>query len=338
MVKIGHRLLLLLALTWSNAHAWYCTYTPDEDGYMVEESLACVDIDPEIAVRDFWCVSYRPDDPVCDQYKIDFCVDTVEYKTEACEPHYSGGRNFSRTYVCQLQAWSDWSLSSDLCVMDPPSCVATPDSRTLACDSGMEGQIVQTRISSCPDPYGEPVWLEWMETENTCKPSAIDPVSPISVTNPISNPVTSMSVGTATAPAAGVPEMTSPSQEPVDEPVAEVREDVNDETNSEEQVEEEKEDGNDKDSKPDVNEVVDDRKEIVHGFGLTLSQEIFNQVFKFYQPDLTDQFSILQELPNEHKRAEELYLEFLKQDDSEDYYINYSNSLGERLWSNQFLY
>lgn len=338
MVKTGHRLLLLLALTWSNAYAWYCTYTPDENGFMVEDSLVCHDIEPEVAVRDFWCVSYRPDDPVCDQYKIDFCIDTVEYKTEACEPHYSGGRNYSRTYVCQSQTWTDWTLSSDLCTMDPPSCVATPDTRTLACDAGMEGQIVETRLSSCPDPYGDPVWLEWMQTENTCKPSAVDPVSPISVTNPISNPVTSMSVGTATAPAAGVPEMTSPSQEPVDEPVAEVSKEVNEETNSEEQVEEKKEDGNDKDSEPDVNEVVDNRKEIVHGFGLTLSQEIFNQVFQFYQPNLTDQFSILQELPDEHKRAEELYLEFLKQDDSEDYYINYSNNLGERLWSNQFLY
>lgn len=45
-----------------------------------------------------------------------------------------------------------------------PPCVASTETRTLACPSGQVGSIVQRRTSTCPGP----VWSAWVTISNTC--------------------------------------------------------------------------------------------------------------------------------------------------------------------------
>jgi hypothetical protein len=207
----------------------------------------------------------------------------------------------------------------------------------LQCPSGYDGQITETRISSCPDPYGDPVWQEWLEESNTCTQSVSDPVSPISVTSP-TNPVTSTAIESVTVPQIDVPQTINPA-EPTVESIAqeelsnlddEVETSTSDKTDSTKEVKQDKQDRDKEKSKENVDNVVDDRKEIVHGFGLVLSLEILNKPMEFYQPPLEDLFSIIQEFPI-NADTREFQLDLLKRNDIEDYYYSLSDSAWERI-------
>jgi len=264
--------------------------------------MQCVGIDNQVALEEHYCTWFRPQDPVCSSFIEPICVDSIEYQTLSCPPNYSGGIQQSRTYVCKQASWTDWTTTSDNCTANPPTCIASFDSRTLSCPQGFDGQITETRISSCPDPYGTEVWSDWSESQNTCTQSTTDPVSPISVTSPTS-PVSPMPIESVTVPTIDVPQTSneptieSVLQEEVSDTSDKVETNTSNETNSTKEVKENKQDGNKEDSKENVNNVVDNRKEIVHGFGLVLSLEILNKPMEFYQPPLEDAFSITQELP-----------------------------------------
>ena len=337
MARIGF--LLLSLIQWSNVYAWSCYYDNGEDGWYLEGSMVCDGIEVQMAIEDHYCTWHRPDDPYCIQYQEPLCIDTIEYKTEACPTNYSGGRSYSRTYVCQQASWSDWTISSDNCTPNPPSCIETSESRTVACPSGYEGQITETRISSCPDPYGEPQWLDYQQTEYGCTQSVSDPVSPISVTSP-TNPVTSTAIESVTVPQIDVPQTINPAEPNIESIAQEELGDSSDEvetgtrsqTDSTEEVKQDKQDGDKEQSKDNVDNVVDDRKEIVHGFGLVLSLEILNKPMEFYQPPLEDPFSIIQELPV-NADTREFQLDLLKQDHIQDYYDSISNRSWKRIRS-----
>jgi hypothetical protein len=133
-------------------------------------------------------------DPICGAYQVPACSDLVENQTTACTlPHYSGAVNQSRTFNCTANAWSAWTETSNNCTQDPPTCQASTETRQLACQDYV-GSVTETNISSCPDPYGSPIWSGWVETNNTCVKSATNvtnvssPVSPSSVLNPVNNP------------------------------------------------------------------------------------------------------------------------------------------------------
>jgi len=262
-------------------------------------------------------------------------VDSIEYQTLSCPPNYSGGIQQSRTYVCKQASWTDWTTTSDNCTANPPTCIASFDSRTLSCPQGFDGQITETRISSCPDPYGTEVWSDWSESQNTCTQSTTDPVSPISVTSPTS-PVSPMPIESVTVPTIDVPQTSneptieSVLQEEVSDTSDKVETNTSNETNSTKEVKENKQDGNKEDSKENVNNVVDNRKEIVHGFGLVLSLEILNKPMEFYQPPLEDAFSITQELPIS-AATRQFQLDLLKGNNIEDYYNSVSDSTWERI-------
>lgn len=335
MARIG--VLLLLLIQWSNVYAWYCNYDNGEDGWYLEGSMVCVGIEVSVAIENHYCEWHRPDDPYCDAFKQPLCVDSIEYQTLSCPSNYSGGVQQSRTYVCQQASWTDWTTTSDNCTPNPPTCVASFDSRIVACPSGYEGQITETRISSCPNPYGKEVWSDWSESQNTCTQSTTDPVSPISVTSP-TNPVTSTVTESVTVPQIDVPQTTNPAeptiesivQEELNESTDEVETSTSDKTDSTEEVKQDKQDGDKEQSKDNVDNVVDDRKEIVHGFGLVLSLEILNKPMEFYQPPLADMFSITQEFPI-HADTREFQLDLLKRNDIEDYYYSLSDNTWERI-------
>src|SRR5210317_1709572 len=265
--------LLLLLIQWSNLYAWSCYYDNGEDGWYLENSMVCDGIEVSVAIENHYCEWHRPDDPVCSAFIEPICVDSIEYQTLSCPPNYSGGVQQSRTYVCKQASWTNWTTTSDNCTPNPPTCIASSDSRTMACPSGYEGQITETRISSCPDPYGEPQWLDWQQTEYGCTQSVSDPVSPISVTSP-TNPVSPTVTEYAIAPQVDVqspnpaePTIESIVQEELNELGDEVETSTSNQTNSTKEVKQNKQDGNKEQSKDDVGNVVDDSKEIVHGFG-----------------------------------------------------------------------
>ena len=335
MARIGG--LLLLLIQWSNVYAWSCSFNQTEDGWYLEDSMRCDGIDPQVALEDHYCTWFRPDDPVCQTFIEPICVDSIEYQTLSCPINYSGGIQQSRTYVCQQAAWTDWQTTSDNCTANPPTCNSSSESRTLQCPQGYDGQITETRISQCPNPYGTEVWSDWLESQNTCTQSTTDPVSPISVTSP-SSPVSPTAIESVTVPQVDVPQTNNPAeptiesvvQEELSDPDDEVNTSTDDQVNSTEEVKQDKQDGDKKQSKNNVDNVVDNRKEIVHGFGLVLSLEILNKPMEFYQPPLADMFSITQEFPI-NADTREFQLDLLKRNDLEDYYFSISDNTWERI-------
>ena len=335
MARIG--VLLLLLIQWSNVYAWSCYYDNGEDGWYLEGSMVCDGIEVSVAIENHYCEWHRPDDPYCDQYQVPTCVDSIEYITETCPQNYSGGIQKSRTYVCQQASYTDWQVTSNNCTPNPPTCISSSESRIVACPSGYDGQITETRLSSCPDPYGTEVWSDWLESQNTCTQSTTDPVSPISVTSP-SSPVSPTAIESVTVPQVDVPQTNNPAeptiesivQEELGDSSEEVKTDTRSKTDSTKEVKQDKQDGDKKESKDNVDNVVDDRKEIVHGFGLVLSLEILNKPMEFYQPPLEDPFSIIQEFPI-NADTREFQLDLLKRNDLEDYYYSLSDNTWERI-------
>jgi len=335
MARIG--LLLLSLILWSNAYAWYCNYTPDSNGFMVEDSLVCNGIDNETAVKDFWCVSYRPDDPICTQFIEPICVDSIEYITETCPPNHSGGIQKARTFICQQASWTDWQVTSNNCTPNPPTCISSSDSRNMACPSGYDGQIIETRIGNCPDPYGEIQFTEWLESTNTCVQSTTDPISPISVTSP-TNPVSPIQIESVTVPIIDVPQtnneptIESLVSEELNDSVEEVKDVSTEDSQSTDSKDKQDDNGKNDNGKNRKDTPIDSPKEIVHGFGLVLSLEILNKPMEFYQPPLEDLFTIIQEFPV-NADTREFQLDLLKQDHIQNYYDSISNHTWERIRS-----
>jgi len=328
MVRIGF--LLLLLIQWSNLYAWSCYYDNGEDGWYLEGSMVCDGIEVSVAIENHYCEWHRPDDPYCTQFQETICVDSIEYQTLSCPINYSGGIQQSRTYVCKQASWTDWQTTSDNCTPNPPTCVTSFDTRVLQCNIGYDGQITETRISSCPNPYGTEVWSDWSESQNTCTQSTTDPVSPISVTSP-TNPVSPIQIDTVTVPVIDAPQtIESVVQEELSNSSDDVKDKTDNKTDSTKEVKENKQDGNDEQSENSKDDVVDSPKEIVHGFGLVLSLELLNKPIEFYQPPLTDMFSITQEFPI-NATTREFQLDLLKNYSIENYYNFISNRSWERI-------
>lgn len=289
---------------------------------MLQGSLYCNGIDPQIALKDYWCVSYRPDDPICSVYQTPTCSDLVENQTTACTlPHYSGAINQSRNFSCSTNSWSAWTETSNNCTQDPPTCQTSTETRQVACQTDYVGSITETRTSSCPDPYGSPVFGAWVETTNTCVKSATNvtnvssPVSPSSPLNPVNNPPISVPAAPTPIenhvaqemPKAELPvKVEQPKQEVKSEPKA--KEDNPKETPKAEQKAESKE-------SPKLD--VPKGKEIVHGFGIVLSLEILNKPI-IQQIELTDAFKFEQEINREFGRNQNLQLELIQLGTSQD--------------------
>lgn len=290
---------------------------------MLPGSLVCNGIDPQIALKDYWCVSYNPSDPICGAYQAPACSDLVENQTTACTlPHYSGAVNQSRTYSCSSSSWSPWTETSNNCTQDPPTCQASVETRQLACQADYIGSVTETRNSSCPDPYGNDVWGAWVETNNTCVKSATNvtntsnPISPGSPLNPINTPPAGLATNSApdivSSPLAV--EVEQPKQETKSEPKA--KEDSPKETPQAEQKSE---------SKDSPKLEIPKGKQLVHGFGIVLSLEILNRPI-IQQIELTDAFKFDTEINNEFGKTQNFQLELIQLGTSQDDFNSIANS------------
>jgi hypothetical protein len=296
---------------------------------MLQGSLYCNGIDPQIAIKDYWCVSYQPSDPICSAYQAPACSPLVENQTTACTlPHYSGAINQSRTFSCSTNSWSSWTETSNNCTQDPPTCQTSTETRTLACQADYVGSITETRISSCPDPYGSPVWGAWVETTNTCVKSATNvtnvssPVSPSSPLNPVNTQTT---VTPAGLPTNSTPEpVSSPLEVKVEQPKQEVKETPKTKEESPKDPPKTEQKNESKES-PKLD--VPKGKELVHGFGIVLSLEILNKPI-IQQIEITDAFKFDQELNNDFGKNENFKLELLQLSTPQDDF----NSIADHSW------
>jgi len=51
-----------------------------------------------------------------------------------------------------------------------PTCQTSTESEQGSCPANTSGTVTRIRQSTCPDPYGQPVWGEW-QTQSNCTPN-----------------------------------------------------------------------------------------------------------------------------------------------------------------------
>lgn len=115
--------------------------------------------------------------PVAEQYttvhvSAPSCTTSSQDQTLSCPAHQSGTIYQRRTSSCPdpygSAVWGDWQTTANTCTQDPPTCSTSSQTQTLSCPAHQHGSITQTKTSSCPDPYGSPVWGGWSTTSDTC--------------------------------------------------------------------------------------------------------------------------------------------------------------------------
>ena len=331
------KLLLTLILTiWSNyGYTWYCTYDQNESGWYDGTSMVCYDISVEVALEQHYCVWHAPNDPYCSIYQT--CSNTVEYRTLSCsEPNTIGVVNQTRDYYCESDTFGAWYTTSENCSPAPATCIEIAETRGIACDSGYEGSITQIRQFNCATPYSDGVWTDWVETERSCTISMTDPVSPLSTTipqatsdgsstdptNPVSTSVQPPAIDNVTAPenaqvlTTTMPDLVPSKEEstetqPKQETKKEVSTNNSEETQSQQESEqsEEEKDEEETEQAPDVPK----GKELVPGFGITMSLDVLNNGIQLQEIQLNDVLTLIQE--QEYGQQQNILLDLVFQDD-----------------------
>lgn len=341
--------LIILILTRGNVYAWSC-YANIENNQIVPGTLYCVDIELDTFIESYLCVptSYWINDPYCTGYQAQpACSNTVEYQTIACtQPNTVGVVNQSRDYYCETSTYGPWITTSENCSPAPATCIETAESRGIACDSGYEGLITQIRSYQCSDPYGQGQWTDWVDSNNTCVQtltnpmnitSPISPVSPIGITPstdqstqinssisvqsiPIDNVTAPENVQTLTTTMPDLVEPPKVESSETQQSSTEKKEDKKEDTTNsssatesqqgskpkEEQKEEKK-----SDSKQEVK--VPAGKDLVPGFGITMSLDILNNGIQLQEIQLNDVLTMIQE--QEYGQQQNILLDFIFPDD-----------------------
>ena len=195
--------LSLLILRSNNVFAQnaacYCVY-PNNDGrcYANTTCWACA---PGAYAADWqsqFCLGYQA--PIT---QVVTCTYSAQTETRSCPINYSGAQTWKKETNCPSGSYgqsvqTDWFKIQDTCVQNPPTCQVSSQQQSLSCSTGYTGSISQTRSSTCPDPYGSPVWQPWATISNNCKKSVDNPTNPVSPVNPASpvNPTSTISAPT----------------------------------------------------------------------------------------------------------------------------------------------
>ena len=264
----------------------------------------------DTAIETVWCTAYQPEDPICNNYVT--CVDQTEQRTIACtEPNTSGVVNQARYYSCDTDTWSPWSDSSSHCVADPATCIETAEERTVECEAGYQGSSLQQRLTTCSTPYSDPVQSAWTTISSSCTLSVSDPVSPASVTNPVS-PVKDLvtpqpePIGNTSTTSQPKPPMEDPIEQEAAMPTAEP-EIVKSEPLKEKQNKAEKKQ---KIKEPETQE----NEEVVPGFGIAIKliEQSNNSIYE--QP--TEIF--LGQTQDDYAEEQNILFNFIQSDDIGD--------------------
>lgn len=183
-------LLLIRNNVYAQSNACYCT-TPWTANAVFGQSCtantscwACAPGAYTPSWQQAFCSGYQAPPPV----QVT-CTTSFTEKTEACPVHNSGIKRYKQeTKTCTDGTVSQtaWLLYSNSCVQDPPTCQVSSQVQTIACQTGYTGLVTQTQTSTCPDPYGSPIWSAWVTTSSTCVKSLSNPTNPTSPVSPIS--------------------------------------------------------------------------------------------------------------------------------------------------------
>ncbi len=318
-------LLLALLLIRSNAYA-YC-YATDWAWYgPVYSSLGVAQGTTMQACQQLACQLF-PNIPECGQPPEPPCQDIVEFQSLACEPNYSGAINQTRTKTCSNNQWTDWTTTSNNCTPNPPSCQTSIEERQVACSEGYTGSITEQRQSQCPDPYGQPIFGAWVETQRSCQMTTTNPMnvnSPVNPASPIAPPPPQQEA--PPPPPAPTPMEVMPVEIPkVEAPKTQSSGSVS--TSSSPTVASPTET---KETKTDTKIEVPKGKDLVPGFGLVMSLEILNKPMEFQQQQLQTNLDYTQELSNEFRGNTDFLLQLLTDNDVGDSF----RSRNDRLWGN----
>lgn len=215
MVKILSCLLFLLLLKASNV--WSACYASQWQGGQPVYSSLFVDGGTTLQQCQALACQIYPTISGCytPPPQVVTCTYSAVTEFRSCPVNYSGSQTWKSEINCPNGQYgqpmpSGWFKIADTCTPNPPSCKTSIETQTLSCQSGYTGTITQTRSSSCPDPYGQPVWGGWVTSQDTCVKSLtnptnvlspISPISPMSVLNQsISTPAPTTQSAPATAP------------------------------------------------------------------------------------------------------------------------------------------
>lgn len=161
------------------------------------------------------------------------------------------------------------------------------ESRQVACQEGYTGTITEVRNSSCPDPYGQPIFGAWVESANSCVKSMSNVTNPVSPVSPINQPI-------STAPVVES---------------ATVEQQIENVIPSPTEVKVETEETIDQPKSPDVPK----GKELVQGFGIVISLDIINSPISYQQQQLDIALDYSQELPDGIRRNQEFLTELISE-------------------------
>ena len=264
------------------------------------------------------------------------CHESTSTNTGSCGENKIGHITYTETLTCANPytnaVSSGWVATENTCQPAPATCATSTIQRTLSCLEGYIGSITQTSTSSCPDPYGQPIFGQWVEIQNSCEKSVTNPMNVNSPVSPVS-PVNTMDVPAppvAEAPPPAPAEMQVEAQPP---PIAAPKPEVSSsattsssptatktETKTETKVEAKTESKQETPQKVDVPK----GKELVGGFGLVMSLEILNNPITFQQQQLEIALEYTQELPNE-LRGQQGFLHGLLMEGSSDNFYSIVN-------------
>lgn len=100
--------------------------------------------------------------------------------------------------------------TANTCVQDPPTCFTSSQTQTLSCETGFTGSVLQTRTSTCSNPYATPTWGSWITTSNTCTKSVTNVTNVSSPVSPVSPVATAIKPPVQAVQPPSVPSISSP--------------------------------------------------------------------------------------------------------------------------------
>ena len=245
------------------------------------------------------------------------CHTTTETQTLSCGTHQHGSISQSRSSTCPdpygQPVMGDWVTTTNTCAPDPATCLASTQTRTLACASGYTGTTTEVQQISCSDPYSQPIFGAWVETQNLCVKSITNVTNPVSPVSPIS-PVAAPTPVVESAPVEQQPAPQIESAAPITTNVVPSTTETKTQTKTEikqESKTEIKQESKQEDTpkSPDVPK----GKELVQGFGIVMSLDLINAPIKFQQQQLEIAIEYSQELPDGIRGNQEFITELITQ-------------------------